>query len=369
MKQSYTYNAANLITKITTAKGSSNLKQETYSYYADGNRSSYTSFAGNTVTTAYDALGRLTNEHSTGANAYDKTYTYDARGNRAKLIVAGGETVTYAYDAFGVELSPVSSDANPFRYSGEYFDAETGDYYLRARYYAPGLGRFLSEDPVRDGDNWYVYCNNNPVRYVDPSGKIAVVDDALITLVLVIGAIVTVTAEWLASPEGQKALNNGAKVIHEAVETVVEGARAGIEAAKEFVGDVVDAVSNWIFGVSDEENEGDTNSQSNNNKDKARNSNVPTPSGQTTQQAPDDVDTTPSSNHSTTKKDPGIKGEPNSSVDILDKYGKIATRRWYDSNGKAYRDVDMTNHGNPKTHTKVPHAHTWDWSDGIPKRN
>ncbi len=65
----------------------------------------------------------------------------------------GGNSATYAYDVFGVELSPVSSDANPFRYSGEYFDAETGDYYLRARYYAPGLGRFMTEDPVHDGDN------------------------------------------------------------------------------------------------------------------------------------------------------------------------------------------------------------------------
>ncbi len=69
----------------------------------------------------------------------------------------------------------MSSDANPFRYSGEYFDAESGDYYLRARYYNPRLGRFLTEDPVRDGNNWYVYCNNNPVKYVDPSGNDAIV--------------------------------------------------------------------------------------------------------------------------------------------------------------------------------------------------
>ncbi len=70
-----------------------------------------------------------------------------------------------------MELSLVASDANPFRYSGEYFDAESGDYYLRARYYAPGLGRLLTEDPAHDGNNWYVYCNNNPVKYVDPSGE------------------------------------------------------------------------------------------------------------------------------------------------------------------------------------------------------
>ena len=42
---------------------------------------------------------------------------------------------------------------NPFRYSGEYFDEETGFYYLRARYYDPTIGRFLTEDPAEDGTN------------------------------------------------------------------------------------------------------------------------------------------------------------------------------------------------------------------------
>ena len=39
------------------------------------------------------------------------------------------------------------------------------------------------------------------------------------------------------------------------------------------------------------------------------------------------------------------------------------------TNGNAYRDVDMTNHGNSKTHPEYPHEHTWNWSDGIPKRS
>ncbi len=50
---------------MTTAKGSSNLKQETYSYYADGNRSSYTSFAGNTVTTAYEGTAPRSDTNAT----------------------------------------------------------------------------------------------------------------------------------------------------------------------------------------------------------------------------------------------------------------------------------------------------------------
>ena len=82
-----------------------------------------------------------------------------------------------------------------------------------------------------------------------------------------------------------------------------------------------------------------------------------------------EIDITPSSNHAFVHNNPGTRGTPNSSVDILDETGNVTTRRWYDSNGNAYRDVDMTNHGNPKTHSEYPHEHTWDWSDGNPKRS
>lgn len=48
--------------------------------------------------------------------------------------------------------------------------------------------------------------------------------------------------------------------------------------------------------------------------------------------------------------------------------GDVVTRRWYDSNGNAIRDVNMTDHGNPKMHPEVPHEHLWDWSGGRPIR-
>ncbi len=57
------------------------------------------------------------------------------------------------------------------RYCGEYTDTESGLIYLRNRYYDPSIGRFITEDPIRDGSNWYIYCDNNPVMYVDPSGN------------------------------------------------------------------------------------------------------------------------------------------------------------------------------------------------------
>ncbi len=81
------------------------------------------------------------------------------------------------------------------------------------------------------------------------------------------------------------------------------------------------------------------------------------------------IDITRSSNHTSVYKNPGPFGTPNSSVDILDaRNGSIKTRRWYDSSGTAYRDVDMTNHGNPKTHPEYPHEHVWKWIDKQLKR-
>jgi RHS repeat-associated protein len=56
------------------------------------------------------------------------------------------------------------------------FDKETGTIYLRARYYNPAVGRFISEDSVwgKDTDplslNLYTYCENDPVNQIDPSG-------------------------------------------------------------------------------------------------------------------------------------------------------------------------------------------------------
>lgn len=76
------------------------------------------------------------------------------------------------------------------------------------------------------------------------------------------------------------------------------------------------------------------------------------------------MDITPSSNHTTTTVKPGIEGPPNSSVDYLDNAGNIIQRRWYDTNGQVFRDVDMTNHGNPKTHLEFPHEHIWEWIKG-----
>ena len=89
---------------------------------------------------------------------------------RAVLDAVRAMVKEYLYDAFGNEQTEVAADTNPFRYSGEYFDAESGNIYLRNRYYDASTGRFISEDPIQDGTNWYVYCNGNPIMFIDPRG-------------------------------------------------------------------------------------------------------------------------------------------------------------------------------------------------------
>jgi RHS repeat-associated protein len=102
-------------------------------------------------------------------------YVFNARGDVVQLTNnTGVVTRNYRYDAFGNEIDIVATDTNPFRFCGEYYDKETGNYLLRFRYYSPKIGRFTQEDPIRDSNggsfNFYTYCANNPIMFIDPSG-------------------------------------------------------------------------------------------------------------------------------------------------------------------------------------------------------
>ncbi|MBN2531531.1 MAG: RHS repeat-associated core domain-containing protein, partial [Spirochaetales bacterium] len=92
--------------------------------------------------------------------------------NSTKMVTGrdGAVVLTYEYRAFGTELDRIGSDENRFSYIGREFDEEINLYYVNARYYDATTGRFINVDPIQDGWNWYVYANNNPLKFTDPSG-------------------------------------------------------------------------------------------------------------------------------------------------------------------------------------------------------
>ena len=105
-------------------------------------------------------------------------YSYDGHGSVVNISNEDGKSIkNYDYDAFGVELNKDANDTNLFRYCAEQYDNETDSIYLRARYYSPSLGRFTTEDPAKDGNNWYSYCAGNPVNSWDPSGLAIIISD------------------------------------------------------------------------------------------------------------------------------------------------------------------------------------------------
>jgi len=198
-----------------------NGEEISYNYRADGLRNSKETSAGKT-THLWDGanivadlnggvlaaryvrgIGLLMSDSSAG----QRFYLYNGHGDVVQLANTSGAVVkSYDYDAFGVERNSDVSDTNVWRYCGEYFDKETGTVYLRARYYSPVIGRFLTQDthwhpgnmiygdkPVRNNNyndplgldaytyipniyaikqstNLYVYSTSNPIKYKDSSG-------------------------------------------------------------------------------------------------------------------------------------------------------------------------------------------------------
>ena len=104
----------------------------------------------------------------------ETTYYYhqNEHGDVTHLTNVNGEVEnSYSYDVFGNIREEKENVENVFKYAGEQLDSETQQYYLRARFYNPVVGRFTQEDIYRnDGLNLYVYVVNNPLLWIDPSG-------------------------------------------------------------------------------------------------------------------------------------------------------------------------------------------------------
>ena len=110
-------------------------------------------------------------------------YHPDGLGSTARLTDSGGKALAdYQYDEFGAPIHSSSGIVNPFTYTGREWDSVANSYFYRARFFDPHIGRFLSKDPLglSQGPVQYAYVANNPVNYVDPTGRFFGYDDAVV---------------------------------------------------------------------------------------------------------------------------------------------------------------------------------------------
>ncbi|MBS3902641.1 MAG: DNRLRE domain-containing protein [Dethiobacter sp.] len=235
--RTYFYDAANRLVEVR--QGANSIAA--FAYDADGRRVSMTTASG-TVRFFYDGTStRVLYETDGGGNLLARYvygpggrllamvrggvtyyYHYNGHGDVVALTDASGTVVaTYDYDAFGNHIGSTGSVVNPYRYAGYRWDAETGLYYLNARYYLPSVGRFISRDAFHGFEddpaslNQYNYARSNPVMFVDPSGYFAISLSNSVTLglsalvfvpgvgqVSLLGIAVAVGGAWLISKYG-----------------------------------------------------------------------------------------------------------------------------------------------------------------------
>ncbi len=174
---------------------------ETYTYAGDGTRLSATTSGSTTdfvwdrnhalpqLAQLRDASGTLIAFYTYGAKRVSQTlvgastsfYHADGLGSVTDLTDGTGASLAWSeYYPFGDARETASGTGapatQPFGFAGEQLDATTGLYYLRARQYAPGTGRFLTTDPV-SGSTFdpyvtaYAYGSNDPTGVTDPSGR------------------------------------------------------------------------------------------------------------------------------------------------------------------------------------------------------
>ncbi|WP_433707212.1 RHS repeat-associated core domain-containing protein [Paenibacillus illinoisensis] len=127
----------------------------------------------------YDLYGKLwaRQDKKTGKLEY---YQFNGHGDVVGLVDDAGQVLNeYTYDIWGGPLTTEETVPNVLRYAGEYWDETVGLQYLRARWYDPGMARFIGEDTY-EGElsdplsmNLYSYVHNNPLKYVDPTGHVA----------------------------------------------------------------------------------------------------------------------------------------------------------------------------------------------------
>ena len=224
--QTYVYDAENRLSQVSVTKDGNTavIQQNIYNgegqriqkidgdetinyYYQDGVVAYTTDTDGNQ--NSQNLIGTDGNVLATERFQQNATqyylYNKDIQESTSSLVKEDGSAdATYQYTDFGETTIQGDDQAkNEVCYTGGIYDQSTGLYYLNARYYNPEDGRFMTEDSYRgeimnpETGHLYVYCANNPMNYVDPSGHFTAAMYTVIKLVLVGGAVAYVSySSW-----------------------------------------------------------------------------------------------------------------------------------------------------------------------------
>ena len=179
------YNSLNLPSVVTFSNGNT----ITYLYAADGRKlrtvhvingfSFTTDYSGNVIYENGSQKLLLTEEgyiDLIGGNAY-YYYLKDHQGNNRVVLSSSGTVAeTNHYYPFGGLFATSSSSVQPYKYNGKELDTKNGLnwYDYGARHYDAALGRWHVVDPLAEtfySTSLYGYCDNNPIRYIDPTGE------------------------------------------------------------------------------------------------------------------------------------------------------------------------------------------------------
>ena len=185
----YTYNSNGLIIKKVLGywyADDRDSEEYTTKYYYDGEKLITEIGPRNRLDFLYDENGILYGLIKDSSRKY--FYIRDFMSNILGLVDDSGNIVVkYKYDAYGNRISITNTSGcdlgniNPFRYKGYYYDDDVEMYYCKSRFYVPLWHRWLNSDSINYLEpknitslNLFTYCNNNPVMYVDPTGRFTI---------------------------------------------------------------------------------------------------------------------------------------------------------------------------------------------------
>ncbi len=185
----YTYNSNGLIIKKVLGywyADDRDSEEYTTKYYYDGEKLITEIGPRNRLDFLYDENGILYGLIKDSSRKY--FYIRDFMSNILGLVDDSGNIVVkYKYDAYGNRISITDTSGcdlgniNPFRYKGYYYDDDVEMYYCKSRFYVPLCHRWLNSDSINYLEpknitslNLFTYCNNNPVMYVDPTGRFTI---------------------------------------------------------------------------------------------------------------------------------------------------------------------------------------------------